>query len=148
MVDSMDCLTLEDELPEPTNVEPKATAEPSRASALDLGAELLDAFGLGLTAAPRAPEVLVGLKDLVRAGRPRCAELPGAESPDEATEAVAALEGLWQASRRDTAKRLMRASTSDAPHLLRLEPEPPQAIPHGLRSDFSGGEVMKVRGNG
>lgn len=141
----MDCLTLEDELPEPT-VEPKAVAEPSRASALDLGAELLDAFGLGLTAAPGAPEVLVGLKDLVRAGRPRCAELPGAESPDEATEAVAALEGLWQASRRDTAKRLMRASTSDV-HLLRLEPEP-QAIPHGLRSDSSGGEVMKVRGNG
>ena len=113
MVDSIDCLLLE------ADDEPLAPAEPPPKSARDLGSELLDAFGLSLRATEPAPELLLGLRDLVRPGHVAPAPEAPPETQDEASEAVEALEGLWQKSRRDTALRLMRASRET--HLLRLE---------------------------
>ncbi|CAJ1381921.1 unnamed protein product [Effrenium voratum] len=105
-------------------------------SAADLGGELADAFGLGSMPVAPVPEVEISLRDLVAAGRrarqaPRRSSAPGVlqapapatesrpsravspeAEPDEADDAVAALEGLWHSSRRDTARRLMRASIS------------------------------------
>lgn len=143
---------------EPSTKESGERHYPLGGSAADLGMEIADAFGMGLGNGPPVPEVGISVRDLVAAGR-RARHTPAqmhvsvpedepfsssqvqferpSPSPaeaDEALDVIASLEGLWMDSRKDTTRRLMRASiccsssqnsASSAsvatPHLLRLE---------------------------
>lgn len=133
-------------------------------SAADLGMDIADAFGMGLGYGPPVPQVDISVRDIVAAGQrarhmrlrkpasvPEEEPIPASPAPsqrrsrspaegDEALDVIASLEGLWLDSRKDTARRLMRASISSMtsqnsvsstsslqghatamPHLLRLE---------------------------
>lgn len=143
--------------------EPGTKERPAGGSAADLGMDIADAFGMGLGCGPPVPQVDISVRDIVAAGQRarhmplrKPASVPEEEpipaspasprrspSPaegDEALDVIASLEGLWMDSRKDTARRLMRASISSTtsqnsvsstaslqghatamPHLLRLE---------------------------
>lgn len=133
-------------------------------SAADLGMDIADAFGMGLGYGQPIPQVDISVRDIVAAGQrarhtplhkpvsvPEEEPIPASPAPsqrrsrsppegDEALDVIASLEGLWMDSRKDTARRLMRASISSTtsqnsvsstsslqghaaamPHLLRLE---------------------------
>eukprot|EP00913_Durusdinium_trenchii_P016797 g15787.t1 len=153
-----------------------AQQETPRGSAADLGAEIADAFGMGLGAGAAVPEVDISVRDLVAAGqrarrrstgrpvawRPGPTRRPGRrgrggpehgltgcdetfepssprqppspQESDEALDAILSLEGLWQASRQDTARRLMRASLSSVTSQTSgWGPETAVACPQRLR---------------